>query len=140
MKLGLVLKAGAVTILFATAGNALAAPMALEITDGGKTLSGDPIKGKQIFNRCGVCHSIKAGENRVGPSLFGVVGRTAGQVPNFSYSAANKKSGIVWTQQKLFDYLKNPQMMVRGTKMMFPGLPKAQDRADVIAYLKQNSK
>ncbi len=140
MKLGLVLRAGAAAILFTTMGSALAAPVALDITDAGKKLSGDPIKGKQIFNRCGVCHSIKAGENRVGPSLNGVVGRTAGQVPNFSYSAANKKSGIVWTHQKLFDYLKNPQAMVRGTKMIFPGLPKPQDRADVIAYLQQNSK
>jgi cytochrome c len=140
MKLGLVLRAGAAAILFTAMSSALAAPVALDITDAGKKLSGDPVKGKQIFNRCAVCHSIKAGDNRVGPSLNGVVGRTAGQVPNFSYSSANKKSGIVWTQQKLFDYLKNPQMMVRGTKMMFPGLPKAQDRADVIAYLKQNSK
>ena len=77
--------------------------------------------------------------NHIGPSLHGVVGRTAGTVPGFNYSVANKKSGIVWTEQKIYDYLKAPQAMVPGTKMTFPGLPASQDRADVVAYLKQNS-
>jgi cytochrome c len=140
MKSGLALTISAAVMLLAAMGGALAAPMPLDIADGGKKLSGDPDHGKQIFNRCMVCHSIKAGENHIGPSLHGVVGRHAGMIPNFMYSGANKKSGIVWTQQKLFDYLKNPQAMVPGTKMTFPGLPKPQDRADVIAYLQQNSK
>jgi cytochrome c len=87
-----------------------------------------------------VCHSIDAGVNHIGPSLHGVVNRKAGTIPNFMYSAANKKSGIVWSQQKIFDYLKNPQAMVPGTKMTFAGLRKPQDRADVIAYLTENSK
>jgi cytochrome c len=117
-----------------------AAPMPLDVMDGGKKMAGDPVSGKQIFNRCMVCHSIDAGVNHIGPSLHGVVNRPAGTVPNFSYSAANKKSGIVWSQQKIYDYLKNPQAMVPGTKMSFAGLPKGQDRADVIAYLTQNSK
>jgi cytochrome c len=68
-----------------------------------------------------------------------VVGRHSGTVPGFSYSVANKNSGIVWTEQKIYDYLKNPQAMVPGTKMTFPGLPPSQDRADVVSYLKQNS-
>jgi cytochrome c len=109
------------------------------VTDAGKKLSGDPVHGKQIFNRCMVCHSIEAGVNHIGPSLHGVVGRPAGTIAGFNYSAANKKSGIVWTEQKIYDYLKNPQAMVPGTKMSFPGLPGSQDRADVISYLKQNS-
>jgi cytochrome c len=117
-----------------------AAPVPLDVTDGGKKMSGDPATGKQIFNRCMVCHSIDAGVNHIGPSLHGVVNRPAGTVANFSYSGANKKSGIVWSQQKIYDYLKNPQAMVPGTKMTFPGLTKGQDRADVIAYLTQNSK
>lgn len=129
---------GAAALLWA--GAALAAPMALDVTDGGKKLMGDPAKGKSVFNRCMVCHAIDAGVNKIGPSLHGVVGRKAGSIANFSYSGANKKSGIVWTQQKLFDYLKAPQAMVPGTKMTFAGLPKAQDRADVIAYLVTNSK
>lgn len=131
---------GAAALLLAGTAGALAAPMPLDVTDGGKKLTGNADHGKTIFNRCAVCHSIAKGVNHIGPSLHGVVGRRAGTIPNFSYSGANRKSGITWTQQKIFDYLKNPQMMVPGTKMTFPGLPKPQDRADVIAYLLQNSK
>jgi cytochrome c len=121
---------------------AFAAAMSLDITDGTTKMSGDPVHGKAIFARCGVCHSIDAGQNRIGPSLHGVVGRKAGSVSGFNYSTANKSSGIVWTEQRIFVYLKNPQAQgtgVPGTKMSFPGLPSPQDRADVIAYLKQNS-
>ena len=131
---------GSAAVLLAGMAGALAAPMPLDVMDGGKKLMGDPAHGKTIFNRCMVCHSIDLGVNHIGPSLHNVVGRPAGTVANFSYSGANKKSGITWTQQKIFDYLKNPQAMVPGTKMTFPGLPKPQDRADVVAYLKQNSK
>jgi len=126
--------------LLAAAPVAMAAPVTLEVTDGGKALTGDPDKGKSVFNKCMACHSIKAGENRVGPSLNGVIGRAAGTVAGFNYSAANKNSGITWTQQKIFDYLLKPNAMVPGTKMVFPGLPAAQDRADVIAYLHENAK
>jgi cytochrome c len=126
--------------LLAAAPAAMAAPVALDVTDSGKALTGDPDHGKSVFNKCLACHSIKAGENRVGPSLNGVIGRTAGTVAGFNYSPANKNSGIVWSQQKIFDYLMKPNAMVPGTKMIFPGLPAAQDRADVIAYLKENAK
>ncbi|WP_219894895.1 c-type cytochrome [Aquisediminimonas profunda] len=102
------------------------------------SLTGDATKGQKIFMQCMACHSIKEGENKVGPSLHGVIGRTAGSVANFSYSTANKSSGITWTKEKLFDYLAAPQKMVPGTKMAFPGLPVAQDRADVIAYIDAN--
>ncbi len=119
---------------------AIAAPVALDVKDADKALSGDADHGKIIFNRCAACHSIKAGENRVGPSLNGVIGRTAGTVAGYTYSTANKTSGIVWSEQKIFDYLLKPAAMVPGTKMAFPGLPAAQDRADVIAYLKESAK
>jgi cytochrome c len=102
------------------------------------SLTGDATKGKTIFVKCMACHSIKEGENRVGPSLHGIIGRTAGQVAGFSYSNANKGSGIVWSKEKIFQYLEAPQKMVPGTKMSFVGLPVAQDRADVIAYLDAN--
>ncbi len=131
---------GAATLLLTGALTAFAAPVPLDVTDGGKKMMGDPVKGKAIFNRCMVCHSIDKGVNHIGPSLHGVVGRPAGSIANFSYSAANKKSGITWTQQKIYDYLKNPQAMVPGTKMTFAGLPKPQDRADVVSYLLANSK
>ena len=132
---------GAVALAFVGMAQAMAAPVPLDITDeAGKTLSGNAEQGAQVFHKCQVCHSVKAGENHVGPSLNGVIGRTAGSVAGFNYSPANKSSGIVWTEQKIFDYLQNPQKMVHGTKMTFPGLPNEQDRADVVAYLKENSK
>ena len=139
MKRYAVLALGAVSLTFLSISGAFGAPTALDISDGGKKLSGDAVHGKTIFNRCMVCHTVQAGVNHIGPSLHGVVGRPAGTAVGFNYSRANKSSGITWTEQKIFDYLKNPQAMVPGTKMTFPGLPNAQDRADVIAYLKQNS-
>jgi cytochrome c len=138
MKTRIAMMMTALALLAAPA--AMAAPVTLEATDGGKALTGDPDKGKSVFNKCMACHSIKAGENRVGPSLNGVIGRAAGSVAGFNYSPANKNSGITWTQQKIFDYLLKPTAMVPGTKMVFVGLPSAQDRADVIAYLKENAK
>lgn len=101
--------------------------------------TGDAAAGEKIFRRCQSCHSADAGMNGVGPSLHGVVGRKAGVVPGFHYSTANEKSGLVWSEAELFAYLKAPQKVVPGTYMTFPGLPKPQDRADVIAYLKTQS-
>ncbi len=102
------------------------------------SLTGDAANGKTVFAKCMACHSLKDGENRIGPSLHGMIGRPAGQVTGFSYSTANKSSGIVWSKDELFKFLESPQKTVPGTKMSFPGLPMAQDRADVIAYLDAN--
>ena len=96
---------------------------------------GDPAAGEKVFVQCKVCHVAEKGVNRVGPSLWGVVGRKSGSVPGYTYSAANKNSGITWTPDKLFVYLEAPQKLVPGTKMAFAGLKKPQDRADVIAFL-----
>lgn len=111
---------------------------ATDTLDGTKlaSLTGDAAHGKQIFMQCQACHSIEAGKNMIGPSLAAVVGRKAGSIAGFAYSDANKNSGITWSEDKLFQYLEKPMRVVPGTKMTFPGLPKAQDRADVIAYLK----
>lgn len=98
--------------------------------------TGDPVAGKRVFVKCLACHVVTEGQNRVGPSLYGIVGRSAGSIPGFAYSPANKNSGITWTEEIMFAYLKNPQAYIPGTKMVFPGLPSGQDRADVIAYLK----
>ncbi|MBC7522688.1 MAG: cytochrome c family protein [Sandarakinorhabdus sp.] len=97
---------------------------------------GTAAAGEKVFNQCKVCHVAEKGVNRVGPSLWGVVGRKASVVPGYTYSAANKKSGLVWDAKTLFVYLEAPQKLVPGTKMSFAGLKKPQDRADVIAYLK----
>lgn len=98
--------------------------------------TGDAAAGKKVFVKCLACHSIAEGQNKVGPSLYGIVGRPAGSIAGFNYSAANKNSGITWTEDVMFAYLKAPQQYIKGTKMVFPGLTSGQDRADVIAYLK----
>jgi len=98
--------------------------------------TGDAAKGKRVFAQCMTCHAVQEGRNNVGPSLYQIVGRTAGSVEGFKYSDANKNSGIVWTEEQLFTYLENPQATIPGTIMAFPGLRNPQDRADVIAYLK----
>ena len=97
------------------------------------SFTGDAAKGKTAFITCQTCHAVEAGVNKIGPSLHGIVGRTAGSIAGYTYSAANKNSGITWTPEKLFQYLENPQRVVPGTKMAFPGIPDPQKRADVIA-------
>ncbi len=99
-------------------------------------VSGDPAKGKRVYLKCLACHSIAAGENKVGPSLYKIVGAPAGRSENFNYSEALASSGVVWTEEALGAYLENPAKNLPGTKMLFPGLPAPQDRADVVAYLK----
>ena len=124
-----------------------AAPAAKVAADNTDTISGaklasftgDAEKGKAAFTTCQTCHAIDAGVNKIGPSLHGVVGRKAGSIAGFTYSDANKTSGITWSEAKLFQYLENPQRVVPGTKMSFPGWSDPQKRADVIAYLKANS-
>lgn len=117
-----------------------AAPTAdsTDTVDGTKlaSLTGDATHGKQVFMQCKTCHAVEEGKNMIGPSLAGIIGRAAGSVAGYSYSAANKNSGITWSEDKLFQYLEKPARVVPGTKMAFGGLAKAQDRADVIAYLK----
>ena len=100
------------------------------------SLTGDAAKGEKVFAQCRACHVVEPGVNRVGPSLHGVVGRTAGTIPGFNYSKANKESGVTWSEDVLFTYLEAPARFMPGTRMAFAGLKNPQDRADVIAYLK----
>jgi cytochrome c len=96
----------------------------------------DANAGRTVFiQRCAICHSDDKGENKIGPTLYGVVGRKAGSVPGYSYSAANEKSNLVWTAAEPDTYLQNPRHVVPGTKMSFPGIPDATQRANVIAFL-----
>ena len=99
-------------------------------------LTGNADNGKRVFTQCMACHAVVEGRNMAGPSLYGIVGRTAGQVDGFRYSDANANSGIVWTEEVMFEYLENPREYIPGTIMAFPGLRKPQDRVDVVAYLK----
>jgi cytochrome c len=121
---------------------ALAIPVAVFAGDA-LALTGDPAAGQKVFNKCMACHTLEAGKNKIGPSLQGVIGRTAGTAAGFNYSEAMKKAGeggLVWTEENLEKYLSGPKNLVPGNKMPFPGLPKEQDRADVIAYLKSQMK
>lgn len=99
--------------------------------------SADPGKGERVFNKCKACHKVVEGENGVGPSLYGVVGRKVDSVAGYNYSGALEKVVDVWTPQHLNSFLKDPQGYAPGTAMSFSGLPDIEDRANVIAYLDQ---
>ena len=101
---------------------------------------GDAAAGEKVFRQCQACHVVKKGVNRVGPSLYGVVGRPAGTVDGFKYSKAMAESGITWTEEQIDSYLADPRGVVKGTRMAFAGLKDEQDRLDVIAYIKEASK
>lgn len=96
---------------------------------------GDPAAGRLVFRKCQVCHSIEAGKNILGPSLAGIVGRKSGSEPGYSYSPAMSQAKLVWDAKTLDAYLADPQKVVPGNKMPFPGLKTNQDRADVIDFL-----
>jgi len=100
----------------------------------------DPVAGGTVFKKCAACHSTDpSGRSGVGPNLRGVVGRPAARVPGFSYSPAMTASKLVWNEKTLMRFLAAPRQMVPGTRMTFAGLPNPQDRANVIAFLKQSA-
>lgn len=113
---------------------------------------GDAIKGAKVFKKCKVCHSFEPGKNGQGPSLHGMFGRAAGTAEGFKFSKAMKESGIVWNDETLDAYIENPKVNIPKNKMAFPGIKarknasdakkakKAKQRADLIAYLKENAK
>ncbi len=105
--------------------------------------AGDAERGAKIFRQCVSCHQVgDAAKNRVGPHLNGVFGRLAGTVTGFRYSDHMKRAnadGLVWTFETLDAFLENPKSLVSATRMNFRGLKKAQDRADILAYLRQYS-
>ncbi len=96
---------------------------------------GDATHGAVVFKQCLTCHTNEQGKNKIGPSLWGVVGRHSASIEGFTYSTAMKNADKTWDDATLNVYLTKPQALVPGTKMTFPGLPKDQDRLDVIAYL-----
>jgi cytochrome c len=96
--------------------------------------AGRAAAGQQVFARCAACHSTRPGENKIGPSLAGVVGRKSGTEPGYDYSPALKAANISWDEHSLDKFLANPAADVHGTKM-FITVPNAADRRNVIAYL-----
>jgi len=111
--------------------------VALLCAAGPADATGNAARGQTLYQGCADCHSIN--ENGVGPMHKGVVGRKAGSVPGYDYSPDLKNSGIVWTEENLDKWLTGPQAMVPETKMFFD-VPDAQDRADIIAYLKEKAR
>src|SRR5215469_13428460 len=120
---------------------AAAAPVAEVMPDWGTVLpTADVANGKTISTRCEQCHDLsKGGPNKIGPNLYDVVDRDRATHPGFDYSSAMKAKSGKWTYDELFKYLKSPQSYVPGTKMSFAGLPREQDRINLIAYLRSNA-
>lgn len=111
-------------------------PAIVLATAGPVMAKGDAAKGKLVFAQCAACHKIdKAGGNGIGPNLFGVVGRTSGSAPGFSYSPALSKLKIAWTVEKLDGFLTHPAGAVPGTRMPFAGIKDPASRQNLIAYL-----
>lgn len=119
---------------------ALAVAFTLALAPAPALAEGDPTAGKKVFKKCKACHTLKAGKNRIGPSLAGILGRPAASVKGFKYSKAMKGSGLVWDADTLGKYLMNPKKFVPKTKMIFKGLKKEKDRANLIAYLMEAAK
>jgi cytochrome c len=107
----------------------------LTATGSGSVTAADVEAGKTAFKKCALCHTVEAGKNKIGPSLFGVVGRKSATLDNFTYSEAMKKFDHTWDEETLDKYLADPREIVPGTKMIFPGIKDKTERDDVIAYL-----
>ena len=96
--------------------------------------------GEKVFKKCSACHVVeKGGANKIGPALYGVLGRKVAALDNYKYSSAMAAYEKEWTFEEMNGYLKKPQSYIKGTKMAFAGLRKEKDRASVILYLNQNS-
>ena len=115
-----------------------AAPAAEVPPDFAKAIpAADVMAGASTAERCGACHDwTKGGPNKIGPNLYGLIGRPKASHPGFDYSAAMKAKGGEWSYAELFNFLRQPAGYVPGTKMTFAGLPKVSDRLNVIAFLR----
>jgi cytochrome c len=104
-------------------------------------ITADIDRGAKIFKKCASCHNVQKGEGaKVGPGLYGVVGRAKGIFAGFSYSEAMKAKGGIWDRDAINQFITKPKDYLPGTKMAFAGLKKPQDRADVILYLEKQAK
>ncbi len=100
--------------------------------------AGDADAGKKVFNKCKACHSMNEGKNKVGPTLFKIIGRDAAAIESFKYSKALKASGLTWDEETLTRFLTKPKAAVPGTRMAFRGLKNEADIENLIAWMKAN--
>jgi len=103
----------------------------------GAAAAADTKNGEEVYGRCLACHALKS--DRVGPRHCGLVGRRAGAIPGFDYSAAMKRSRLIWNEKTLDRFLADPMKTVPGTTMTYAGVADAKERADLIAYLKKQA-
>ncbi len=104
----------------------------------GEATAQDAAAGEKVFAVCKACHQIgENAKNAVGPVLNGIIGRKAGSVAAYSYSDANRNSGITWDEATFREYIKDPKAKVPGTKMIYAGLKDEQKTNDLVAFLKQ---
>ena len=97
-------------------------------------------EGEKVFKKCAACHSIaEGGKNKIGPALWGVLGRQAGSLQDYKYSKAMAAHGKKWSFEEMNGFLIKPKDWIKGTKMSFAGLKKAEDRAAVILYMNENT-
>ena len=119
-------------------GIGLTALVLATLTCVGAASAQDVAAGEQSFKKCMPCHSIGEGaKNKVGPELNGLDGRHSGSAPGYSYSEANKKSGIVWAKDTFEKYINDPRAMIPGTKMIFPGIKNPKEVDNLWAYVSQ---
>ncbi|MCA1451627.1 c-type cytochrome [Bradyrhizobium sp. BRP22] len=101
---------------------------------------GADVSGQQLFNNaCRTCHTVKEGDNRVGPHLHNIIGRKAGSLPNYRYSEAMQSADFAWDEDKLGRFIENPEALVPGNGMTpYTGVRSAEDKAKIIAFLKSS--
>ena len=110
----------------------------LAVASAGEVRAQDAAAGEKVFGVCKACHQIgETAKNSVGPQLNGIIGRKAGTVPGYNYTAANKDSGLTWDEATFREYIKNPKAKIPGTKMIYAGLKDEKRIQDLIAFLKQ---
>jgi cytochrome c len=128
MKRQFIMALGGVTLLLASSAS------------GQLVAQGADASGQQVFNNaCRTCHTIKDGDNRVGPHLHNIIGRKAGSLPNYRYSEAMQSADFVWDEDKLGRFIENPDAMVPGNGMTpYTGVRSAEDKAKIIAFLKSS--
>jgi len=108
------------------------------IASGTAASAQDLAAGENSFKKCLPCHSVgEDAKNKVGPVLNGLDGRKSGSIEGYSYTDANKNSGITWNDEQFSEYIKDPRARIKGTKMVFPGIKNENERANLWAYLKQ---